>query len=330
LSINTMSQDVQYSQFYSSPLYLNPAFAGSSHHHRFITHNRWQWPMLDAKYNTYSVSADTYFNHYRSGAGLIITHDRQGNASITSTDIQALYSYELHVHEKYTFRAGVQAGYLSRYLDYGDKRFTDQHSNQGYDANTPSGEGILTPRKNMLDLGVGGLFYSQHLWLGLSAHHINQPNQSFSSDNPSRLPVRYSLVGGYKIPLVHPKHMAYLEDEKDISVTPTFLYKFQGKSDQIDFGLYGQYDQLLVGIWYRGIPFKNYNSFQNNESMAAQVGWHFDNFSVAYSYDFVVSKLTGATPRGAHELNLTYIIVKHHKGAKPMKRLPCPHFYKGQ
>jgi type IX secretion system PorP/SprF family membrane protein len=328
LAFKGLSQDVQFSQFYSSPLYLNPAFAGSAHHYRFITQNRWQWPGQDAKYNTYSFTADTYFNKYRSGVGLMVTHDRQGSNSISSTDIQLLYSYELHLNEKLTVRAGIQAGFITRYID-ANKQFTDQFSNQGYDANTPSGEELLSPRKNMLDLSSGLILYSRRIWAGLSANHLNTPNQSFySSVDPSPLPMKFSIVGGYKIPLVHNKHMAYLENEKDISITPTFLYKFQGKSDQVDVGIYGQYDQLLVGIWYRGIPFKRYEDFQNNESIIPQIGWHFQNFSVAYSYDFVVSKLTGARPYGAHEINLTYIVIKRHKGAKPMKRLPCPHFYK--
>jgi len=325
-AISAYSQDIQFSQFYSSPLFLNPAFAGSAHHHRFISHSRWQWPHLDAKYNTYNFTYDTYINEYKSGLGLMMTNDRQGSNSLSTTDIQALYSYELHLHEKYTFRAGTQVGFMTKYLDLSDKTFTDQYNNRGFDSNSSNGEELTNPRRNMLDISVGGIFYSQNAWVGLSGHHVNKPNQSFTN-NVSPLPTKFALVGGYKIQLLHLKHMAYLEEEKEVSITPTFIYKFQGKSDQVDIGLYGQYDQLLVGLWYRGIPFKKYESnLQNNESIIAQLGWRFNSFSVGYSYDFMVSKLTKARPYGAHELNLTYVIIKHHKGVKPMKRLPCPHF----
>lgn len=324
------SQDIQFSQFYSAPLYLNPAFAGSSHHHRFISHNRWQWPNLQAKYNTYAFSYDTYINSMRSGLGIMAINDRQGSGSLSTTEIQGLYSYELHLHEKYTFRAGAQVGFGTKYLDFSDKTFTDQFTNNGYDANTPSGEELLNPRKNYLDVGLGGILYTPRAWFGISGHHVNKPNQSFTT-SVSPLPTKIAFVGGYKIPLIHSKQMAYLEDAKDISITPTMIYKLQGKSDQLDVGLYGQYDQLLLGFWYRGLPTKKYKSdLQNNESVIAQIGWHFKDLGVGYSYDFVVSKLTGARPWGAHELNLTYIIQKHHKGVKPMKKLPCPHFYQGQ
>jgi hypothetical protein len=33
--------------------------------------------------------------------------------------------------------------------------------------------------------------------------------------------------------------------DEEKSITPTFMYKMQGKSDQLDVGLYGQYNQLL-------------------------------------------------------------------------------------
>lgn len=328
LTESSKAQDIQFSQFYSSPLYLNPAFAGSAHHHRLITHNRWQWPNLAAKFTTYSFTYDTYLNHFKSGLGLMVTNDRQGSNNFSSTDIQALYSYELHIHEKYTVRAGTQVGFVTKQLDLTDKKFTDQYSNNGFNTNSSSGEEFLNSRKNMLDISIGGIFYSPRAWLGISGHHVNAPNQSFTNQ-VSPLPTKFSFMGGYKIPLIHNRHMAYLEDEKDISITPTFNYKFQGKSDQFDIGMYGQYDQFLIGLWYRGIPMKKYNSeLPNNESFITQLGWHFKDFSVGYSYDFIVSRLTGAQPQGAHELNLTYILQKHHKGAKPMKRLPCPHFYK--
>jgi type IX secretion system PorP/SprF family membrane protein len=323
----TNAQDIQFSQYYQAPMYLNPAFAGSAHHHRIISHNRLQWPNLDAKYTSFLLSYDTYFNHYKSGFGLMAAHDRQGPNSVSSTEIQAQYSYELHFHEHYTFRFGLQGGYVRRHIDAADRTFPSQYNNDGQIDGLGNGEALTNLNKHLLDVGAGGVFYSKHLWLGFAAHHINTPNQSYTGQS-SRYPAKFSIMGGYKI-LLNNVHHAFFEETKDISLTPTFLYKAQGKADQIDIGMYLNYDQLILGAWYRGIPFKKYASnLQNNESVVAQLGWHFEHFSVCYSYDFVVSKLTQANPRGAHELNLTYIFFKDHKGAKPMKKLPCPNFYK--
>ena len=62
--------------------------------------------------------------------------------------------------------------------------------------------------------------------------------------------------------------------------------------------------------------------------MVVLVGWNFNGIQVAYSYDFIVSKLRPANTAGSHEITLTYIHHKAHKNAKPMRRLPCPTFYK--
>ncbi|MBX9851806.1 MAG: type IX secretion system membrane protein PorP/SprF, partial [Cytophagaceae bacterium] len=89
------------------------------------------------------------------------------------------------------------------------------------------------------------------------------------------------------------------------------------------------YDMILVGFWYRGIPMKKYlPRVQNNESMIFLVGWKIKEISITYSYDYILSKLRSSGTGGAHELNLTWYYYKPHKSKKPMKRLPCPQFYK--
>lgn len=123
-------------------------------------------------------------------------------------------------------------------------------------------------------------------------------------------------------------HVYYLEKDEEFSITPTFHYKFQGKSDQLDLGAYVTYNFIMGGIWYRGIPVKYYNKdFKNNESMIVMVGYRFEKkLSVTYSYDFTLSGLTKVGTGGSHELNITYHYQKH-KNYKPMKRLPCPTFH---
>ncbi|MFN3405078.1 MAG: type IX secretion system membrane protein PorP/SprF [Cytophagaceae bacterium] len=320
------AQDPQFSQFYEVPTYLNPAFAGGSHHYRGIFHQRMQWPSLDARYITTFFSADKYFNEAKSGVGLTVMQDIQERSGhIKSTNVSLQYAYELHVNRWLTVRPGVQLGYLTRNVNWNNLTIPQQYDDNGMNGQAGLYSGNM--RTHMADVSSGIVGYTNNTFFGVSAHHLNRPNESFVG-GVSRLPVKYTLMAGHKIPLVHTKHMAYLESEKDISITPTVHYKFQGKSDQLDIGSYFNYDQFFCALWYRGIPFKRYERLQNNESMVAHVGYRYEGLSVGYSYDFVVSKLTGANPRGAHEINITYIILKKHKNNKPMRVLPCPNFYK--
>ena len=88
-STTSFGQDIQFSQFYGSPLYLNPAFTGSAHNYRAILHQRLQWPSLDAKYTTTLFSLDGYSNEYKSGLGLVFFKDVQGKNIISSTEVAA-------------------------------------------------------------------------------------------------------------------------------------------------------------------------------------------------------------------------------------------------
>jgi len=322
------AQDIQFSQFYAVPTYQNPAFAGSAHAPRGVLHNRLQWVGLGANYKTVFASGDTYLSNYRSGIGVIALRDWQGNGILNSTEVGLQYSYEIPVSDAVTVRAGLQGSLVSRSLNYASLRFPSEFTDTtGYTASGryPTGsQNILYP-----DISAGTVVYSDKAWFGFAAHHLNQPSQSFVSDpNGSHLPMKLDFIGGYKINIQQSGYLAYTQDEKEISITPTFYYKHQGPADQLDLGIYGIYDQLLLGAWYRGLPIKKYNaSLSNNEALIVFLGWRVENWSFGYSYDMTISRLAQAKTKGAHEFNITYV---HHvkKKRRVMKRLPCPSFYK--
>lgn len=325
----THAQDIQFSQFYAVPTYQNPAFAGSAHAARGILHNRLQWLRLNSNYKTVFVSGDTYLSKYRSGIGVIASRDWQGDGILNSTEVGLQYSYEIPVSAAVTVRAGLQASLVSRSLNYANLRFpgefTDTTGYTGPSGRHPTGsQNIIYP-----DFSSGLVAYTDKAWIGIAAHHLSQPSQSFVGDPAnSRLPMQVAFTGGYKFNIQSSGYLAYTQDEKEISITPTFHYKFQGKSDQLDLGIYGIYDQLLLGAWYRGLPIKKLSpDIPNNEAVILFLGWRVENWSFGYSYDITISRLVQAKTRGAHEFNITYV---HHvkKKRKPMKRLPCPSFYK--
>jgi type IX secretion system PorP/SprF family membrane protein len=126
-----IAQDIQFSQFYASPLFLNPAFAGSAHNTRMSFHERIQWPGLEAKYLTSLFSFDTYFAKQKSGFGLMMLHDVQGSRILKSSEVALQYSYELPISNYFTVRAGLQAGIVSRNVNYAGMIFPDQLNSNG-------------------------------------------------------------------------------------------------------------------------------------------------------------------------------------------------------
>src|SRR5882757_6177794 len=87
-------QDPQFSQFYAAPLYLNPAFAGSTNQGRAGVNYRNQWPAIDANFTTISFFADFYLEDYKSGVGLLINRDYVNLVGLQSLSLALQYSYD--------------------------------------------------------------------------------------------------------------------------------------------------------------------------------------------------------------------------------------------
>lgn len=320
----TKGQNVQFSQYYNLIHYQNPAFVGTALAGRAMVHSRLQWPGLDSKYTTSVASVDYNLGKYNSGLGAMLVYDNQGSSAIRSYQGILQYAYQVVMTENSRLRAGVNVGMTSRTLNNSDLYYPDQFNGAGFNQN------LNAPQytKNYLDLGAGLLYYTPKFWLGVSAMHLNNPNQSFIGDR-ERLPIKFDFQTGYKFILKSNATMRYLEreDETVWALYPTVLYKWQEKSDQMDVGLYSIYDIFKVGVWYRGLPLKNYSSqLINNEAFIVLAGIKLGNFTVNYSYDFTLSKLN-AYSQGAHELNLTLLFPKKRSKNYKYKTLPCPEFY---
>ena len=160
------------------------------------------------------------------------------------------------------------------------------------------------------------------MWIGTSVRHMNEPNQALISGN-SKVPILLSIHGGAKIPLV-----TSYKIKQEISLLPTFQYKFQDKFDQLDAGLYLYYQPIILGIWYRGLPgIKRYDKgFKNHDAVALLIGYKYEDFKIGYSYDITVSKLATNTS-GSHEISLSYEFSYKVNRKKPRRkdiRIECP------
>lgn len=326
------AQDPQYSQFYAAPLYLNPAFAGSTSQARFGINYRNQWPAIDANFTTISAYFDTYIEDKNSGVGVMLTRDREGILGLQSISLAAQYSYNLSLTDGLSFRPGVQVALYQRSVNFDKLTFGDQFDPATGDVINPtSAEALGGGNKFFPDLSFGGLFYTPRAWLGVAAHHITQPNQSLVGEE-SRLPMKISAHTGIKFhfrPGVVGSGIYARPSER--SIAPALQYRHQGQFDQMDIGAYLTLEPLIVGMWYRGVPFKKVNGFSNNESIVLLLGFTKkgakDILNIGYSYDYTISKL-GPGSGGAHEFSLVYSWSTRDPRKPPKDKLiiPCPDF----
>lgn len=332
LSISfAQAQDPQFSQFYAAPIFLNPAFAGSAEDTRLSVIHRRQWPSLDASFITSAVSIDKNLAKYNSGVGLMITNDFVDPIGLRKTEISAQYAYLLPMTKQLSFRAGFQAGYAQRSADFTRFNFGDQFTDNGL-SGLGTQETFVSDTRGSMDIGLGGMLFSRRFFLGLATHHINRPNQAFTNI-VSRMPVRTTLHTGFLIPLNkfkygrRNKRFTKVEEEQK-GITPAIVYKSQGQFDQLDLGLHFNYNPLIIGFWYRGIPIKRYEKGLNNhEALILLAGLRFQNINIGYSYDVTLSRIAAYTG-GAHEISINYLFSSSPNGKKGRVKgprfIPCP------
>ena len=327
-SLRVTAQDPQFSQFYAAPLYLNPAFAGSTNQARAGINYRNQWPAIDANFTTMSAFFDYYIEDKKSAVGALITRDQEGLAGLRSISLALQYSYDLQLTDYLGFRPGLQVGVYNRDINFNKLTFGDQYDPAtGLLIDQTSAESFASDKaKTFVDLGAGGLFFTKVAWLGITANHINRPNQSLIGET-AQLPMKLSLHGGFKY-FMRPGVVGsgVYSRNAERSIAPAFQFRHQGNFDQLDLGVYFTFEPLVLGTWYRGV-----NGFVNNESIVLLLGFTKlgakDAINIGYSFDYTISKL-GPGSGGAHEFSLVYTWPMRNPRKPPADKLviPCPDF----
>ncbi len=301
---NTQAQDPQFSQFFASPLYMNPALAGSTQGMRFSANYRNQWPQLASNFVTYSAAFDYHFSSVRSSVGFIAKSDQQiadGTAPISSTDASLIYSYMIPVSDNIVIQPALQMSYMQRSLRYNSLLFPDQFTNSGF-AGGPTRENIPNNTVGFMDFSTGVVLLSSNFWAGISAHHLTQPNQSFfagAQETKSTLKMKLSAQAGYRYDFSD----YYSDREK--SIITSVIYRNQGPSNSISIGSQVILEPITFGVWYRGFPVEQYQGITQQDAFVFMAGVQTKGFSFGYSYDVAVSKLSNYNA-GAHEVSLMY------------------------
>ncbi|MBQ9546729.1 MAG: PorP/SprF family type IX secretion system membrane protein [Bacteroidales bacterium] len=311
-------QDIGFSQFYSNPLYLNPAFAGSKVAPRISLNYRCQWPSLVSAFSTISASYDQYVDALHGGIGAIVMADRQGDhGALGIYNLGVMYSFRFQVSRDIYVNAALQANLVDENLKWSEDnmRFPDQIDPvYGY-LWTTSAQPPDKTNKIYMDFHAGVLAYGEHWYGGVSASHLNRPDQGFYSED--RIPLKLTAHAGGMINLSAEQRRTSSLGLGTPIISPNFIYQYQGTFHYFNYGLYLDWEPFLVGVWYR-------NGIENSDAFIFMVGVQQDYFKVGYSYDVTVSKLANNTA-GAHEISLGFLLPTPEK-KKRIRAIRCPSF----
>lgn len=317
------SQDVQYSQFYANPFYLNPALAGSTGLTRVGVNFRNQWPALDQSFIAYTAYADHFSEKYNSGFGIVVSGARESFNQSRTDEIGLLYSYRLRLGEKRFLHVGAQGSFISRDVLFDQVILgTQLDIDKGVITGDPGAGFSGDSRLRAGDVNAGLLYYEDKFWIGMSAFHLLKPQISYLEINSNKLPIKYSVHGGLRFNLAPGNINDYFNNtDQERSLAFAFNYKSQGAFDQLDIGAEFYFEPLILGIWYRGLPTK-YN-LPNNESLIGLIGIELDSgLDFGYSFDYSISKLGQRVSGGAHEVSVRFVFSSHDPRKKYYPALP--------
>lgn len=321
LSFLVQAQDPHFSQFFASPLTLNPAFTGKFDGQlRFAANHRDQWPSIPKAYVTTSASLDfsVLKNKIPSGdvfgIGFSGLSDQSADAALKLNYGSLSLSYHKALDENgyNTIGAGFQATYSSAILDFTKLTFEDQLTQNGFTGTT--NETLSNGNnQNYVDVNAGVLYSGSsdginNFYLGASVYHINRPNLSFI-DKVWNLSPRLTVHGGGSFPVT-----------EVLNINISAIHQVQNKANETLIGAALSANlnndsqnpsSVYVGSWIR---FK--------DAIIPYIGIEVGGLRIGASYDINTSSLKAATSsRGGSEFSLIYI-----KKASQSVGIPCPKF----
>jgi len=297
------AQDPVFSQFYSTPMAINPAFAGTTYAPRIAAIYRNQWPLHAdnnvTAYSTYAASYEQFIPAFNSGIGFTLMSDDAGDL-LRTTAFGATYAYQASVNDDFHIKIGVEAGFRQYDVDWDKLIFLDQLdeiTGPVDEAGNPNISNEIRPdavNHTVFDVSAGMLAYGEKFYGGFAIHHLTTPDESFIELNTGLvegLPLRLTLHGGAQFIVKEGN-----KRRPASFISPNVLLLKQGDQGQINAGAYYNMGLVFAGGWYR-------HAFSNPDAVIAMVGVQYDVLKIGYSYDFTVSSLTAQTG-GAHEISL--------------------------
>ncbi len=323
LSYIVKAQDPHFSQFFASPLTLNPAFTGKFDGQlRLAANHRDQWPSIPKAYVTTSASVDFSILKKKIpdgdvfGLGFSGLSDQSADAALKLNYGSASLSYHKSLDEDgyNTIGAGFQATYSSAILDFNKLTFEDQLTQNGFTGLTSETLNNGS-NQNYMDVNAGLLYSgstdgSNNYYLGASVYHINRPSLSFI-DKVWNLSPRMTIHGGGTLPITDV-----------LSINASAIHQIQNKASETLVGaalsanLNGDTDNpssVYIGSWIRF-----------NDAIIPYIGIEIGGLRIGASYDVNISSLKAATvSRGGSEFSIIYVKKASDGQAKG---IPCPKF----
>ena len=302
------AQDPHFSQYFSSPLTVNPANTGNGYGSgRLVMNYRNQWQGIGNPYLTGTASYDGEILKDKIGSGnklaigVMGMFDKTADGGLVSNYAGLSLGYHLWLDDEDIHRLsiGFQSTLVNRHLDFSKLTFESQFSSGGFNISIPPSQNFSSGNINYVDFNTGLLYTMMgersSFYLGGSYYHITKPNESFLGATNQRLSPRLNLsIGG----------------SADIGEVDRILYSgLLMNQASVTTALFGAaYEKFIdsnaeemcfyLGGWYRV-----------NDAFIPYVGYRLNDMQLGLTYDVTTSSLNlSGTRNRSIELSFQYII----------------------
>jgi type IX secretion system PorP/SprF family membrane protein len=322
--VAAFAQDPHFSQFFASPLTLNPAYTGKFDGiFRVAGNYRNQWPTINNAFTTATASIDFPILVNRLpewdtwGVGILGLNDQSGNKILNNNFLSVSTAYHKGLDEDgfHQLAVGFQATYAQKKLDITKADFEDELTALGFTGVTSEVFNNSNVVINYFDFNTGILYSGttngyNSFYFGASVYHVNRPKESFQGGN-FLLGPRVTIHGGGYVPIDGSKmfHGSFIH-QRQAGATETVL------GGAVSLNVNGDEENptnVYLGSWYRF-----------NDALIPYIGLEFGSLRLGISYDINNSSLaTASNSRGGNEISLIYI----RKPVDPnRKKFNCPKF----
>lgn len=318
------AQDPNFSQFFASPLTLNPALTGKFDGvFRVAGNYRNQWPTINNAFTTATISMDagilrnTIPDYDQFGVGIMAFTDKSGNGVLQNNFLALSTAYHKALDENgfHQIGLGFQGTYVNKRLDIASLKFESMLRSDGFTGLMDESFSSNQIKLSYFDMNLGVLYNgttdgSNNFYFGASMYHVNHPKETFKQGN-YLLDPRVTIQAGGMVPVGEYNAFHFSANHsRQANATNTVIggaYMINVAQDL------GSPTNLYLGSWYRF-----------GDAIIPYVGLEFGEFQLGASYDVNTSSLKPASNmRGGAEISLIYI--KKHTDPNA-KKLNCPKF----
>ena len=326
------AQDIHHTQYFASPLTLNPALTGLVRADLRVAANvRQQWASVsDKPYLTGVISYDMATLKGKLpegdalGIGIMGLYDKSGTGALQNITVGLSVAYHkaFGAEKQHTISVGAQGALVQKSINFAKLTFEDQYNFATGIAEFGTQENFQNKDLSYPDYNVGLMYtgrVSDHAtaYIGGSMYHLTTPTESFKNSGST----------------IHRRYTGYLGGSFDLNENMVLyasgLYQSQASATEVMIGAaagfilnpghdqeYQQNTVFYLGSWYR-----------YGDAICPYLAFEWTKMTIGISYDVNVSGFTPATnTQGAYELSLIFNGNINRRDAAPKYNFNCPKF----